>query len=404
MLYELVSGHPPFEGSSSAKVLEAVRSAALPVLLARAPQVAPELAAITDRALQRAPEGRYKSALELATDLESFLSGRLVAAYDYTPWDHLGRFVRAWRVPLVAAFVALVAIVAAATVTYVRTAEERNRAVEAEARTRQALDRADGHLAQALLEQARQALRLEARAEAEVLAAHALALRESPEARGVLAAFAATARPERIHQAKAPTCAPRALDPRTGAVLCLADETVAYWPAGASEPSWSVPGSAPSALVTTDSVYLPEERGIRVLALSDGAEIARVDTSTSYRGSPIGAAELAPGVGVVLGYIVGAEILRPDALATVPFHPCPKNTNALALAVTEGGREVVIACSSGLIAVGGIDGELLRSWQTPFASVLPSVSAMVAIPGGTALTKVRMRPWLLAIAGRPPHT
>ena len=80
ILYELLTGHPPYDGSSDQQILDAIR-AAQPRLPVEIQPSAPEpLQAIALKAMERAPDLRYQTAREMARDLERYLSGRPVLA------------------------------------------------------------------------------------------------------------------------------------------------------------------------------------------------------------------------------------------------------------------------------------------------------------------------------------
>lgn len=224
VLFELLSGRPAFVGDSGEALLAAVRAGVVPELEARAPGSPPELVAIAQKALQRDPAQRYDDAGQLARDLERFLTGRRVQAHDYTPTELLLRTLQLWRLPLVVAAVCLLAATAAVAVVSAETAQQRNRA-------REALDVAARHLEDALVQQAGAAVHADARAEAELLAAHALRSGERPEARGVLAAFSSEQRPRRVLQRPLPPgCGDSARFSLDGALLaCPTQDTLTVW-------------------------------------------------------------------------------------------------------------------------------------------------------------------------------
>jgi len=97
MLYELTVGMPPYnlEGLQSYRALDAIRTA--PPL--RPSQIHPwfpmDLEAILLKALEKEKESRYRTALALAEDLESFLADRPVTAQAPTAAYRLKKFV--WR-------------------------------------------------------------------------------------------------------------------------------------------------------------------------------------------------------------------------------------------------------------------------------------------------------------------
>ena len=97
ILYELLTGRPPFVGTTPEHVLEnAVAGTVHPVrtLEARAP---PELAAIAERALRAEPRERYRDAEELAKELSAYLGGGRVRAYQYGAWERLRKFAASHR-------------------------------------------------------------------------------------------------------------------------------------------------------------------------------------------------------------------------------------------------------------------------------------------------------------------
>lgn len=80
ILYELLTGRPPFQASSAVDVLLMVRSeeALRPRLLNRA--IDPDLELICLKCLEKSPAHRYASAAHLAADLEAYLHSEPVSA------------------------------------------------------------------------------------------------------------------------------------------------------------------------------------------------------------------------------------------------------------------------------------------------------------------------------------
>ncbi len=57
----------------------------------------PELAAVADQCLSREQARRYQSAEEVAREVEAYLTGGNVRAYQYSSWELLRRFVQRHR-------------------------------------------------------------------------------------------------------------------------------------------------------------------------------------------------------------------------------------------------------------------------------------------------------------------
>jgi serine/threonine protein kinase len=94
ILYELLTGRPPFLGASTLETLEQVRNhdPAPPQVLQ--PKVPDDLAAICLKCLEKDPAERYPSSAALADDLDRFLRGEATAARKLTLWDQAGRLMR----------------------------------------------------------------------------------------------------------------------------------------------------------------------------------------------------------------------------------------------------------------------------------------------------------------------
>ena len=122
-LYDLLTGRPPFQGTSALDTLEQVltREPAPPTLLAgNCPR---DLQTVCLKALQKDPAQRYADCAAFAADLRRFLEGRPILARPVGAAERLVRWAR--RDPRVAALagtaLALLVAVAAVSVTFAAT-------------------------------------------------------------------------------------------------------------------------------------------------------------------------------------------------------------------------------------------------------------------------------------------
>jgi len=72
VLYEVLSGERAFDGTTPMKVLQAVVQSDYRPLAEVAPEIPPELVAVVDRCLEKDPNRRYRSSVDLARDLAIF--------------------------------------------------------------------------------------------------------------------------------------------------------------------------------------------------------------------------------------------------------------------------------------------------------------------------------------------
>jgi serine/threonine protein kinase len=130
ILYECLTGRPPFRGETTLDTLEQVRTQE-PVPPSRLqPRLPRDLGTICLKALTKSPARRYGTAAELADDLRRFLDGRPITARP------VGRVEKVWRLcqrnPRVALLTVLVAtsLLAGASATAFVLAQSQERARE----------------------------------------------------------------------------------------------------------------------------------------------------------------------------------------------------------------------------------------------------------------------------------
>jgi WD40 repeat protein/serine/threonine protein kinase len=110
ILYELLTGRPPFRGATVEETLSLIRTQPLVPPRVFWPRVPRDLEAICRKCLEKDPMQRYSSAEELAQDLERFLKYHPVQARPRRVPSRIALWV--WRQPILAALVLTLVVLA----------------------------------------------------------------------------------------------------------------------------------------------------------------------------------------------------------------------------------------------------------------------------------------------------
>jgi len=105
ILFDLLAGRPPFRGEHALKVIQQASEKPAPKLRTLVPALDRDLETICAKCLEREPSARYRSAGDLAEDLERWLKGQPITARPLSPPALVWRWTR--RRPVVAGMAAL---------------------------------------------------------------------------------------------------------------------------------------------------------------------------------------------------------------------------------------------------------------------------------------------------------
>ena len=115
ILYECLTGKPPFRGATVLETLDQVRSQEPLPPRRLQPRCPRDLETICLKCLAKEPRRRYPSALDLAGDLDRFLDGRPIKAHSTSALEHAVRWAR--RRPAIAGLLALLLVITVLGVT-----------------------------------------------------------------------------------------------------------------------------------------------------------------------------------------------------------------------------------------------------------------------------------------------
>jgi WD40 repeat protein/serine/threonine protein kinase len=131
VLYELLTGHAPFEGGTMYSTLWCVMTEEPRPIRSWEPDAPPELVAICHRAMKRDRGHRYDSAKAIADEIDRFESGALVHTYEYRFGELFGRFVRKHKAIIATVAIATCIVILGGVASYLRVVHQKRLAVEA---------------------------------------------------------------------------------------------------------------------------------------------------------------------------------------------------------------------------------------------------------------------------------
>ena len=136
IFFELLTGRTPFDSASTWNLLKLISTGKVIFPVDTIYRVPADLKAVCLKCLEKSPQDRYGSALELANDLQCYLSGYPVAARRSTRLELFTKFVARNRILSTSILTILLMLVAASvsiTVFALRESSARRRAEEATA-------------------------------------------------------------------------------------------------------------------------------------------------------------------------------------------------------------------------------------------------------------------------------
>ena len=257
LLYQVLTGVPPYRGRTTAEVLNQVLDSAPAPVTESVPDVPADLVAIVEKAMARDPKARFANADAMAQELKRFQQGRLLASRSYTKRELVRRWVARYRAPVAVGAIALGVLVVLAAIGMRKILSEQSRA---DVQTAEATTRADG----LLILQATQALETDPTASIHLLAKLSESSRDWRRARLVAADALSRGVSELVLEAGAPVDA-IALSP-SSKQLATHDqtETLRLWDLTTRT------ARVVAKIGPLDALAMPDERTL-VMITGDGA-------------------------------------------------------------------------------------------------------------------------------------
>ncbi|AKF03823.1 WD40 repeat domain-containing serine/threonine protein kinase [Sandaracinus amylolyticus] len=338
ILFEILTGRPPYTGSSALDVLSRVLEERVPRVRELEPDAPPELAAIADRALMKDPSSRYPGAAELAAEIAAYQDGGTVRAYEYSALELVRRFVKRHRAATIATITIALSIVAASMLVYQSYLSEQHARRAAEARRDEAITEREHAVESALAAEVALAEALLERAER--------ALADGDPAGAAIYAAGALARDPTAHGREREDVRARERVVRAFTLYLEADASRQY----AFERR--VPGAHARGVLSTGgrTIAVPTESGLRLVDVASGSE-QRLD----LRAERVRALD-EHGIAVIAGSAPGIYDLERGARLVET--PTPNGASIV------GGR-IAVSCSEGEVLLFDVEGaRMLERFST----------------------------------------
>ncbi len=118
VLYEILTGHAPFDGQNAWEIIQKVLHERPPAITSIEQNAPADLCAVVAKTLTPEKELRYQSAIEVAHEIENYMAGGKVQAYEYSSWELIKRFVRQNVAASIAIAVVLITILVATLIIF----------------------------------------------------------------------------------------------------------------------------------------------------------------------------------------------------------------------------------------------------------------------------------------------
>ena len=155
ILYEIVTGIAPYEGSTPESVVKKVLNGPPLEVLKREPDAPPELAALIERAMARERAQRLRSVNELLEQVRAYRDGRTLSVYQYSTLELLRRFIARHKASTVIGVLAFAALFGSGIWHYMQVTEQKRQAEDARAVAEQQRTEAETQRSEAELQRNR---------------------------------------------------------------------------------------------------------------------------------------------------------------------------------------------------------------------------------------------------------